>query len=243
MAILSTRDYEIFKIHECNREVKESSVKRLIQSIKEKNLLDSCPILVNGEMYVIDGQHRLKAAEELGIPIYYRVQSDIEIRDMVKFNSNNVNWSLDDYFNFYSRHGFESCIRAKETCKKYGLTFGNMIRLRGIRSVKNPSGLVKNGKWDMYNEKIQRQIHENLDKVQIIKDIIVKESLDPVAFGEYSKFVNSLFEFISKEYIDFDLFLEKVKLRVNHIRNWVTAEEYCKMWKNIYNYRNQNPIE
>nr|MDA3821381.1 hypothetical protein [Bacteroidales bacterium] len=77
-------------------------VKKLTAAIDAKNLLHVNPILVTGEMKVIDGQHRLAAAETLKVPIYYLVAEDLEPKDISKLNSNQKNWVMMDYINFYA---------------------------------------------------------------------------------------------------------------------------------------------
>lgn len=60
MDIYQTRDYSQFKISKRNRAVVG---KQIVKSIIEKNLLPEKPILVTSDMHVLDGQHRLWAAE------------------------------------------------------------------------------------------------------------------------------------------------------------------------------------
>ena len=50
-------------------------------SDQEKNLLRDNPIAVDHNGCVVDGQHRLKAAEQLGVPIYYQFTVDMTIED------------------------------------------------------------------------------------------------------------------------------------------------------------------
>ena len=55
--IRETNDYEIFKILKGNRDINQNHVNKLVQSITEKDL--RIPIVVDNNMYVMDGQHRL----------------------------------------------------------------------------------------------------------------------------------------------------------------------------------------
>jgi len=87
MEIQSTTNYSIFTSITSNREVNEAHVKALMKSIQENNLLSINPIMVNTEFGVIDGQHRLEAAERLSERIYYIVSDKVSKADISVLNS------------------------------------------------------------------------------------------------------------------------------------------------------------
>ena len=60
----------MFKRVEGNRPINERYVTELKKEIERKNLLHVNPILVSDDYTVIDGQHRLAIAQDLGVPIY-----------------------------------------------------------------------------------------------------------------------------------------------------------------------------
>ena len=63
MDVIETTDYDIFKGIVGNRKVEKKHVEMLTGAIDRNNLLNVRPIIVNEEMMVIDGQHRLEAAK------------------------------------------------------------------------------------------------------------------------------------------------------------------------------------
>lgn len=98
--IQSTTNYARFKMMEGNRPV-ESRVNKLIGAISRKNQLHLHPIVVqkngDGRLYVADGQHRLRAAEALKLPVFYIESKDISLSDVIDANSVQKGWSLKDY--------------------------------------------------------------------------------------------------------------------------------------------------
>ena len=76
MKVEETTDYKQFKKVKGNRGYAQRHLKNLVSSIAQNNLLQYSPIIVNDKMEVIDGQHRLAAAQSLGLPIYYVVAGD-----------------------------------------------------------------------------------------------------------------------------------------------------------------------
>lgn len=103
---LSTTDYSAFKVIRGNRYVDAQHVKRLAKKIvREGNLTQYFPIIVNENMEVIDGQHRLRALEQLGYPVYYEVRPELNIGSVISFNTGNRNWSWRDYAMSYADRG------------------------------------------------------------------------------------------------------------------------------------------
>lgn len=99
--IHQTKEYEIFDVCFANRAINQSLVKQIKASILSKNLLHLHPITVNENMEVMDGQHRLEAAKELGVPIYYQMEKGLEEKDIILINANQKNWSMMDYFSYW----------------------------------------------------------------------------------------------------------------------------------------------
>lgn len=91
---------------------------RLVASIRKRNLLHVNPIVVDKDMRVVDGQHRLEAASILGVEIYY-IEENIDRRDISMLNSNQKNWNAMDYINFYTVEKNSSFIQISSLVNKY----------------------------------------------------------------------------------------------------------------------------
>jgi len=105
MQVQETKDYKLFKDISSNRDVDRLHVKKLVRSIREKNMLSLNPIIVNDKMEVLDGQHRLEAAKQLKVAIFYVVSDQVNHDDISKLNSNKKNWKVMDYINYYTVKG------------------------------------------------------------------------------------------------------------------------------------------
>ena len=121
--IKSTSNYEMFKFREDNRDggVKKDHVKKIKSSIESRNLLHLKPILVNEDMEIIDGQHRLIAAKELGVNIFYKVERELHPEDIIKLNVVKT-WNLSDYLNFYCVHKKSSYLLLKNFMDAHNLS-------------------------------------------------------------------------------------------------------------------------
>jgi len=98
LEIKSTKDYSIFKQLEGNRQIYKNHVNKLVKAIKENpTLLRYVPILVNEELEVIDGQHRLEAAKKAKAEVYFYIEPDLKLSDTQVLNANQKSWGVMDY--------------------------------------------------------------------------------------------------------------------------------------------------
>lgn len=134
-----------------NRDVKQSHVNKLVESIKNKDMLRYNPILVNDSMDIIDGQHRLEAARKLKKPIYYITARDLNSNDMQTLNNVSKHWSLSDYVESYVIKGNKDYIYLKDFSKSYGLTLTISMYLLGDNSGRACSN-VKTGNFKAKNK-------------------------------------------------------------------------------------------
>ncbi len=136
LQIQNTTDYDQFKSTNKNRPVTVSHVRKLKESIIRHNLLHANPIIVSQDMEIIDGQHRLEVAKQLGLPICY-VVTDATENDMRSLNASSKNWTLRDYLNSYVEEGLEDYIILKAYIDAYPITLHIAIRLLrdGIESI------------------------------------------------------------------------------------------------------------
>ncbi len=104
--VKTTKDYKIFKELPGNRKVDTQHVKELIRSLTSRgNLINNFPIVVNENMEIIDGQHRLAALKELGWEVAYRVEEGLTINTVRDINSAQRNWNWRDYAVSYMELG------------------------------------------------------------------------------------------------------------------------------------------
>lgn len=116
LEVKSTKQYDMFKTLPHNRKVNELQVLNLEGSIRKINLTQFNPIMVK-DLKVIDGQHRLKACERIGVPVYYvelDTLKDDEIIEAIKLlNNNSKNWSAEDFLNLYCELGYKDYLKVK----------------------------------------------------------------------------------------------------------------------------------
>ena len=71
VSLYKSTDYKKFKLLEYNRDCDEKHIQNLKEELSKCNDLHLKPLIVSPDLEIIDGQHRFRAAKELGIPVYY----------------------------------------------------------------------------------------------------------------------------------------------------------------------------
>ncbi len=79
-----TKNLDQFKILKGNREIVKSWVLKL-KGLIEKNDLQ-VPILVDENMYILDGQHRVEAYKLLNYPVLYIIKHGWTLEDVREIN-------------------------------------------------------------------------------------------------------------------------------------------------------------
>jgi len=159
MQLIKTTDYDRFVPIMSNRELDKRHVMNLQRSIKQRNLLMVRPIIVNENMEVIDGQHRLAAAQMIDEPVYYLQVKGLTQQDLAVLNTHQKNWSVMDFVNFYTLQGVAEYKKLSRLCNKYPLMKPTvMLRMVGY------GNKVREGKINI----------SNLPKAEIICDTVYK---------------------------------------------------------------------
>jgi len=128
--IKTTANYDLFVVPEYNRPVYGPFVNRIKKSMKINGFLDGFPIAVikraDGRFDVTDGQHRFRAARELGIGIKY-ILSDTIIDPSTVPGSRK--WSRSDFINRFAKQGIEEYEEILDFARQYGLSISVAMKM------------------------------------------------------------------------------------------------------------------
>lgn len=98
--VFITKNYEQFTFSKFNRNV--VITKQFLAQAKRGFV---SPIIVNENLMVIDGQHRLKASEQIGAPILYMIVNGLTEDDVRAMNTNQNKWKYKDFIESYANSG------------------------------------------------------------------------------------------------------------------------------------------
>ena len=230
VCIESTMDYNRFKIMTGNRGVLDSNVKRLVASMSNKQLASIA--IVNDKDEIVDGQHRYKACEQLGIPFHYIVMKDYGIDEVHILNTNMKNWTNEDFVHQFSdrfidgEKAFLHYFELVGFMEEHNLKLNNALMLLedGMKSGSVP---LRDGVFTITTEK--EQALENLGELIALEKVLGSKAMSQAFWQTY---------IISKQVQGFnaDKFLLKMRRAKDKLdRTPDTFIAYTRLFEEAYN--------
>lgn len=226
---MKTTDYDTIKILPGNRHIKPLHLKRITASMKERYLIS--PITVNGRHEIIDGQHRYEAAKSLGLPVYYMVIKNYGLEEVQIFNSNQKNFSFDDFLSGYCDLGNEDYMIVREFRERYKFEWTITLGLLG-NTTSGGKQLIdfKNGKFKI----------KELRKADLIATKI--EDYKPFYSGHARKyFLIAVIKAIKSPGYNHKHMMDKLAYLSSKLVHCPDIAAYTRLLELIYNYKNRGP--
>lgn len=239
--IKSTTNYDMFKRLPMNRAPFERHILRLMAAIDKQNCLSSCPIIVDKEMQVIDGGHRLEAARRLGVPIYYTVMEHATPEDMVRLNEATMRWTNEDFLNFFMESGNRNYAELHNFMLKYDITLKLALRLLVGGKSHDFMKAFKLGQFHFNSEKVEAaKLH--LNQIAEVQSYIKERRPSNCTFVRQTHFASALLEFLSHPDVLYHQFLKNLAVKYKILGPETSAGAFIEKLEEIYNFRNQSPI-
>jgi len=224
----STTDYGVFVLDLTNRPVDPDKVKALKASILQANRLRSYPIVVaveNGEWKVRDGQHRLVAAKELGVPIYYTFNNDMSAEDVAVVNAAQNSWKMTDYMHHYCARGFPEYLKLQAFHTRYpwlSLNTASDLCTYGDRAVGNK--MFKEGGYQC----------NDLDFAEQVAQAVLQFSRW-ISFYREAVFVSAVAQLFEHEGYSHERMMQKMEFMSTSLVKCVNIDQYMQVFNAIYN--------
>lgn len=145
--VYQTTDYDQFHLLPENRPVDPAHVRKLVAQIGARNLLHTQPLDVTADLGIIDGQHRLAAARELGLPVYYKIGEQLSGADITALNVARKNWQGADYLHYWTVKGRTDYVALTAFMQRHPtLSFSNAKMMLGVTN-KGAAEEFRLGHW------------------------------------------------------------------------------------------------
>jgi hypothetical protein len=232
LTVASTEDYTVFKTLTSNRPIIQSHVKKLAKSMKENpHLFASRPILVNENMFVIDGQHRLRAAKEVGAPVYFMVSENITVDDTRLLNTTQTNWSMIDFARSYASTGNEYYQQYLSALSKYPNLTPTIIRyVLGGGITHGETSVFKSGAFTIDQPEIADVYLEQMSYIQhLVPSVRINRAIG-----------NALLQLFDKpDVFNYDHFIEQLESDggAQLFRPADKLKDAMRSIEDVYNYR------
>jgi len=230
LKIQSTYDYGKFKFLKGNRDLSEKKIKRIIESVENGlDLFKYCPIMINKDDYVIDGQHRFYASKLLKKPVYFVIVQNFSLRQVAEMNQNASKWTDKDFLNCYIDTGNHHYSKLKNFCEKYHINLGiasalmSEGKVRGIMRMDD----LRDGLFKADNEKIATAF---MDKV-----IMYEPFCKAYRSRNFLQALESLFNNTEFDHLEL---VDKLKLHNLEIETKSSPKEYLQHMEDLFNFKN-----
>ena len=237
--IYETKNYDMFSLIDGNRPIEEDRVKRLQKQIKQFGLKN--PILLSKDKGVMDGQHRLKACENLGMSVKYVfddiLSSDDNILDLIRaINKDQKNWTSVNIGNSY----------AVSEDNEYYKRYMDLINLEVSHSfVLHACAEFSKGKPDVKcttNDFKSGNFTLPLEVYEMIKGLIkmFKNSGVPPEIWNRQYFIRALMKLRKVKEFDTYRFIENFERFHYEWKDAYQTMDNLRSILHVHNYRNRN---
>lgn len=220
--VFETTDYDKFKFIGINREVPSSHRNRMIASMSEEALMT--PIIVNEDMYIIDGQTRFEARKALGLPIPYILMKGYDIEQTYRLSGLHKNWTSREFAQSYALKGLPEYQLFEYFRQKYQFTYGCAMCMLSNTVVADYEGFKK-GQFKVADQTHADECAEQLLEIGKFYSGFRRE-----------RFVKAMLIALHHDSFDFKGFMNRLEYMSIRLVNCASTGDYLKLIEEIYNY-------
>lgn len=173
-----TKDYSVFKTPNYQRELNKHYVKKLKKSLSETGQIEQ--VTVDQQGNIIDGQHRVEALKQLGLPVWYCINHALNSNDNSSTackDANNVSnkWGIMSYVNWAKRNGNDVVSEAQAIANDWStLTKNNLTVPMALELLNGNSIASVKRDLDGLSYKLDYETAKNVfDFAYFLKDYVV----------------------------------------------------------------------
>lgn len=224
--IQSTSDYSIFKTMDGNRNVNTNHVKELQRLLVDNgNLTNQFPIVVNKDMEVIDGQHRLEALKGLGWEVAYTVEDGATLNMVRAINLGNKNWNWRDMAESYAALGNDEYKWFLKYCDRHGFNYSIAMKFCGQNVDKRNSSDYYQGYLVIEHKTKAEEMAEHFKAAMQY----VEEGMSPRDFGY------ALFKLRQSPFYNDERMLQKLQEKGHTLPTKASQNDYMRKIEEIFN--------
>lgn len=230
--IESTTNYNRFKFMDGNRPINTARVRKLMRSIKRKNMLQQFPIVCqkNGSgLYIMDGQHRFSAAKELELPISFVEAKNVKIADVAATNSVQKAWKPSDFVSSYAALGYADYVTLRDFVAQHGLPITTSASiLSGIlgNDLNNKSNTLNTGGFKVADLAFANRVAAAINSIA---------KLFPPA--KERGFVIALARLLRLKQFSITRLMQKLEHQSSKLVKCATWIQYVELIEDIYNWK------
>jgi hypothetical protein len=230
LTIQNTSKYSIFDTVTGNRLIDRGHLANLIAAVRANNLLQYQPILVNENMQIIDGQHRLEAAKRLQVEVFYIIGKGLKLSDVITLNSRSKMWTTEDYLQSHVKNGNKEYEKIHPFANEHGLSIANAIAILfagRTQTVVMHGKVFREGKFEVTDMEASEEFVARLKELS-------RYTIGNV--WQNRMFIQAMHLFYYRFELSHETLIAKLELTGTTFGKQVTREEYLKAIETVYNF-------
>lgn len=233
VTVYFTRDYSLFKNIRGNRLLSERKINKIIKDIENGfDMLKYCPIIVDSNMNVIDGQHRLQICRMMKSNVWYTIAPELTLHEIAKLNSNTERWKVKDFLHCYEIGGNEDYKKLREFSEKYGFN----VMASAILLMR---GTLRDGSRNEVTEAFEAgtfKIKEEAKAIELVEIAIKFKLHSGYTTRAFLSAINRLKEL---GLVDWDHMFKQFERCHTTLPKHTTEKDYLKALEDMYNFHQQ----
>ena len=232
--VLYEKNYTKFTLLDDNRDINDVHVEALAKSMKKSGQL--MPIIVNENLEVLDGQHRLKACELLGLPVAYVINIGGNSRQVALINNTQKSWLTNDYLKHYSHESWRNHAEYKKI-----IMFEKENKLSHTVCMCLLSDNLNNGRrWDTGVMKSFKEGNfkiKNLERAQTYASQLLKFKSFVPNLVRIVRFCIAFIKVSQLKGFNLELAYKQIEKNSNKFDKCVNQEDWIEAFVDAYNYK------
>jgi hypothetical protein len=226
--LFCTSDYDVFKPSKENRSIRQSNLNKIAKSFKKRPAQRYCPIVVDKNYQVIDGQHRLEACRILNLPVYFWVADSKDI-DLAQMNYNQCPWDSLNFVEYYAKKGLPSY----------------KLLLADVKATKIPvtaiGQVILDRRFTFKEELAEGELEYTKEDSKKVRSYVAQaEYFTGYKFAKTYRFIRAIVAFHKRlPYVDLKKLAEKAERYPSLLKNQTSWKEFCWSLVELYNYHNK----
>ena len=223
--IYTTSDYNTFKSLKGNRAISELHVRRLVEAIKEKDL--QIPIIVDHDMNVLDGQHRLESYKITGNPVSYIIKNEFDLQDVRNVNSVNRKWTLSEFLMSYVKLGVRDYELLEWFHNRYEFGISECIAMLNGKGYANHAVLkeFKKGEFKIISLEAGKTTAERINSCADFFPLYKKRT-----------FVNAMIAVMKDKTFKWKTFYQRLQNNSSKLKNQGSRNDFIINIERLYNH-------
>lgn len=233
VVVHSTRDYRKFRFDPRNRPVDQDRLEKLYNSVEKVNMLHVFPIVVDSNFTVYDGQHRLKVAEAMQVPVYYIFDDKVSIEHVTMTTDAVSKWDNRDYLHRWCAEGKSDYLELQK------FWFANkMLKGKVFLTLNACLNLCHYGDRKAMNVDFRQGLYRcnDLPFAESVANAL-RDWSDHVDFFNHTSFVSAVSNLAGNRHYSHAQMMAKMQYMSTKMVKCPDTESYIALIDEIYNYR------